>query len=241
MKITGRPRCTRPVERCTRRSTTRRCWCGRSPAASGWSRPAPDTYQATVTAGVASIKGTFDGEVRLTDQRPPTLHAARLRGRRPGHGERESPVTLAAGRRRHHRLTYDADAVVGGVIGGVGQRMLAGVAKRPPASSSPPSTRSSPARRRSRRGLRGSARAATPSGGPAAPARPGRACTRARAPPRAPGSRAGSSPPGVVLGRGRGAARRPGRRLPGPPRPGALSRMRAFTAAAVQVAPVPGR
>ena len=28
------------------------------------------------------------------------------------------------------RLEYDADAVVGGVIGGVGQRMLTGVAKK---------------------------------------------------------------------------------------------------------------
>src|SRR5215475_9949021 len=39
----------------------------------------PDTFKATVAAGVASIKGTFDGAVTLSDQQPPdsmTLHAS---------------------------------------------------------------------------------------------------------------------------------------------------------------------
>ena len=39
-------------------------------------------------------------------------------------------VTLADAEDGATRLDYDADAVVGGVIGGVGQRMLAGVAKK---------------------------------------------------------------------------------------------------------------
>jgi hypothetical protein len=39
-------------------------------------------------------------------------------------------VRLAPGDDGTTVLSYDADAVVGGMIGGVGQRMLAGVAKR---------------------------------------------------------------------------------------------------------------
>ena len=39
-------------------------------------------------------------------------------------------MTLADADGGATRLDYDADAVVGGVIGGVGQRMLAGVAKK---------------------------------------------------------------------------------------------------------------
>jgi len=91
----------------------------------------PDTYKATVAAGVASIKGTFDGDVRLADQRPPhsfTLHASGAGA--PGTVTAEARVTLAPAESGGTRLTYDADATIGGVIGGVGQRMLTGVAKK---------------------------------------------------------------------------------------------------------------
>ncbi|MGH8823655.1 MAG: SRPBCC family protein [Jiangellaceae bacterium] len=91
----------------------------------------PDYYRATVTAGVASIKGTYAGEVRLSDQAEPdsfVLHAAGAGA--PGTVSADVRVTLATADDGSTRLDYDADAVVGGAIGGVGQRMLAGVAKR---------------------------------------------------------------------------------------------------------------
>ncbi len=89
-----------------------------------------DTYQATVAAGVASIKGLFDGNVRLADQVPPgsfTLHASGAGA--PGTVSAVARVSLAE-EDGGTLLRYDADATIGGVIGGVGQRMLAGVAKR---------------------------------------------------------------------------------------------------------------
>lgn len=91
----------------------------------------PDTFKATVTAGVAAIKGTFDGDVRLADQRAPsalTLHASGAGV--PGTVTAVARVTLEPVDSGHTRLRYDADATVGGVIGGVGQRMLTGVARR---------------------------------------------------------------------------------------------------------------
>ncbi len=91
----------------------------------------PDSYRATVTAGVASIKGTYAGEVRLTDQSEPdsfVLHATGAGA--PGTVNADVRVNLADADGGATRLDYDADAVVGGVIGGVGQRMLAGVAKK---------------------------------------------------------------------------------------------------------------
>jgi carbon monoxide dehydrogenase subunit G len=91
----------------------------------------PDSYRATVTAGVASIKGTYAGEVRLSDQAEPDsfmLHASGAGA--PGTVSADVRVTLAAADNGTTRLDYDADAVVGGAIGGVGQRMLAGVAKK---------------------------------------------------------------------------------------------------------------
>ncbi len=91
----------------------------------------PDTYKATVAAGVASIKGMFDGEVRLTKQSAPdsfTLHASGAGA--PGTVSAIAQVTLASNSSGGTLLRYDADATIGGVIGGVGQRMLSGVAKK---------------------------------------------------------------------------------------------------------------
>ena len=91
----------------------------------------PDSYRATVNAGVASIKGTYSGEVRLTDQAEPdsfVLHASGAGT--PGTVTADVRVNLADADGGATRLDYDAEAVVGGMIGGVGQRMLVGVAKK---------------------------------------------------------------------------------------------------------------
>lgn len=91
----------------------------------------PDAYRMTVTAGVASIKGVYQGDVSLTDQDPPgafTLHASGAGA--PGTVTADVRVTLRAEGDAGTWLDYDADAVVGGMIGGVGQRVLSGVAKK---------------------------------------------------------------------------------------------------------------
>ncbi len=90
----------------------------------------PDAYKMTVTAGVASIKGTYLGQVRLADKHEPTsyvLHASGSGG--PGTVSAECLVRLSPDG-EGTTLSYDADAVIGGVIAGVGQRVLAGVAKK---------------------------------------------------------------------------------------------------------------
>jgi carbon monoxide dehydrogenase subunit G len=91
---------------------------------------APDTYAMTIRAGVASIKGTYAGQVALSDPEPP--HAFTLRAQGQG-----APGTIDATVRVRlseadggTRVDYDADAIVGGMIGGVGQRMLASVGKK---------------------------------------------------------------------------------------------------------------
>lgn len=90
-----------------------------------------DRYRMTVTAGVASIKGTYDGTVALTDQQPPGSFTLRAKGSgAPGTVDATCRVTLSEAGDGTTRLAYDADAVVGGAVGGVGQRMLTGVAKK---------------------------------------------------------------------------------------------------------------
>lgn len=91
----------------------------------------PDAYRMTVSAGVAAIKGTYLGDVRLTDSQPPESFVLRASGRGgPGTVDADVTVTLAGQDDGHTRLDYDADAAVGGAVGGVGQRMLTGVARK---------------------------------------------------------------------------------------------------------------
>ena len=90
-----------------------------------------DAYAMTVAAGVGSIKGVYDGHVRLADHQEPgsfTLHAQGAGA--AGTIGAEVAVTLIDAPGGGTALTYDADATVGGMIGGVGQRMLTGVSKR---------------------------------------------------------------------------------------------------------------
>ncbi|NUR15722.1 MAG: carbon monoxide dehydrogenase subunit G [Dermatophilaceae bacterium] len=91
----------------------------------------PDHYAMTVTAGVAAIKGTYDGEVSLRDPQHPESFTMKASGAgSPGTVDADVVVRLAPAASGGTDLTYDADAAVGGVIGGVGQRMLAGVTKK---------------------------------------------------------------------------------------------------------------
>ena len=91
----------------------------------------PDEYAMVVSVGVGSIKGVYKGRVRLADQRAPhsfTLHAAGAGG--PGTVSAQCRILLVDTPDGVAHVEYDADAVVGGMVAGVGQRMLTGVAKK---------------------------------------------------------------------------------------------------------------
>jgi carbon monoxide dehydrogenase subunit G len=89
-----------------------------------------NAYAMTVTAGASAIKGTYAGSCTLSDLVPHESLVMRLQGAgapgtvdatvRVGFAEADGTTTIS----------YDADAVVGGMVGGVGQRMLASVSRR---------------------------------------------------------------------------------------------------------------
>jgi carbon monoxide dehydrogenase subunit G len=88
----------------------------------------PDEYEATVKVGVPAVRGTYHGRVKMVDLEPPkgyTLIASGQGG--SGTIQATARITLTAEDSRTS-VRYDADAQVGGVIAGVGQRMLGGVA-----------------------------------------------------------------------------------------------------------------
>src|SRR6187551_630754 len=127
MKITGEATVAAPVERVWWALNDPSVLVRTIPGCLQLEETGPDAYRMTVTAGVAAIKGTYDGEVRITDQQEPdrfVLHASGAGA--PGTVSADVVVTLVSDGDAT-RLAYDADAVVGGVLGGVGQRMIASV------------------------------------------------------------------------------------------------------------------
>ena len=89
-----------------------------------------NAYAMTVTAGVASIKGTYAGSCQLGDLVEHESLVMKLDGAgAPGTiGATVNVRFIPEG--SSTRVSYDADAVVGGMIGGVGQRMLTSVSRR---------------------------------------------------------------------------------------------------------------
>ena len=89
-----------------------------------------DTYDVTVTAGVASITGTYVGRVALSEPDPPRSFVLRAQGQGVP-GTVDATVTVRLSQNDGATLIdYDADTVVGGMIGGVGQRMLGAAARK---------------------------------------------------------------------------------------------------------------
>src|SRR5881396_2789863 len=89
----------------------------------------PDEYKATLKIGVAAVKGTFEGKVRLLDKKPPESYRLSAEGSGgPGFVRADTLITLTE-IEGGTNVAYSADVQVGGLIAGVGQRMLGGVSK----------------------------------------------------------------------------------------------------------------
>lgn len=89
----------------------------------------PNSYSTTMKAGVGSIKGIFNGTVRLEDLRPPEHFRMIVDGKgTPGFAkgtgdlglEDQGDTTL---------VRYSGDLQLGGTIASVGQRMIQASAK----------------------------------------------------------------------------------------------------------------
>src|SRR5439155_13042063 len=88
-----------------------------------------DEYKATMKIGVAAVKGTFEGKVRITEQKPPESYRLAVEGSgAPGFVRGDTVITLADSN-GGTRVSYAADVQIGGLIAGVGQRMSGGGSK----------------------------------------------------------------------------------------------------------------
>jgi len=90
-----------------------------------------NSYAMTVTAGVAAIRGTYSGACSLSDLHPHESLVLSAQGSgAPGTIGADVQVRFTDNGDGTTGISYEADAIVGGTIGGVGQRMLGSVSKR---------------------------------------------------------------------------------------------------------------
>ncbi len=131
MKITGTSMLEAPVEQVWSAMLDPAVLARCIPGCESLTTVGEDHYAMTVTAGVAAIKGTYAGEVALADKDAPSALTMRASGAgAPGTIDADVKVRLSPSTGGGTEVTYDANASVGGSIGGVGQRMLSGVTRK---------------------------------------------------------------------------------------------------------------
>jgi uncharacterized protein len=91
----------------------------------------PASYRLTITAGVASLQGTYTGQVSLTGRQEPTSSRLAVNAAGgPGTLTADVLVQLAPSANGSTEVTYTADAIPDGMIAAVGQRLLASTANK---------------------------------------------------------------------------------------------------------------
>jgi len=91
----------------------------------------PDTYEATLEIGIAAVKGTYAGTLAITEKQAPRHYRILLNGSgAAGFMKGEGTIDLEADPGGQSTvLRWTGDIQIGGLIAGVGQRMLGGVGK----------------------------------------------------------------------------------------------------------------
>jgi uncharacterized protein len=90
-----------------------------------------DEFEATLEIGVGPIKGTFGGKILMREKNPPFSYNLVVEGSGTiGFVRGEGKLTLERSEDDKTAVLVAGDAQVGGLIAGVGQRLLEGVAKQ---------------------------------------------------------------------------------------------------------------
>ena len=89
----------------------------------------PGKFDVYLKIGIAAVKGSYKGKMEIADAEPP--HRTRLIGEGkglPGFVKGEALIQLTP-QDQDTLISYQGDVQVGGLLAGVGQRMIGGVAK----------------------------------------------------------------------------------------------------------------
>jgi carbon monoxide dehydrogenase subunit G len=91
---------------------------------------APDAYRVVLELKVAAVGGSFEGAIALHDKEPPTSCRITVSGEGSlGQGAGEAHFTIVPGEGDTSCLKYAGTGEIGGLVAGVGQRVLKSVSK----------------------------------------------------------------------------------------------------------------
>ena len=88
-----------------------------------------DHFKLVLNLKIASVGGSFEGEISLSDKQPPTHCKVAVSGAGSlGHGTGLATFSLEP-QAASCLMLYSGEGEIGGLVAGVGQRILKGVAK----------------------------------------------------------------------------------------------------------------
>jgi uncharacterized protein len=91
---------------------------------------APDAYKVEMQLRVAAVGGSFEGEIALSDKDPPRACSIKVSGAGTlGHGNGTARFELTPDGPDASRLSFQGAGEIGGLVAGVGQRILSSVSK----------------------------------------------------------------------------------------------------------------
>ena len=102
-----------------------------TPGCKRLSEIAADEYEATMEVGIGPIKGTFHGKISMKEKTPPRSYRLIVEGSgAAGFVRGEGNLTLHDEAVDQTAVQVFGDGQVGGMMAGVGQRLIEGVAKQ---------------------------------------------------------------------------------------------------------------
>jgi carbon monoxide dehydrogenase subunit G len=100
------------------------------PGCKSMTEVAPDSYKVDMQLRVAAVGGSFEGKVALHDKdEPKTCRLTVSGGGTLGHGNGEARFTIEPQPDGGCKLSYEGAGEIGGLVAGVGQRVLGSVSK----------------------------------------------------------------------------------------------------------------
>lgn len=100
------------------------------PGCKGMTEIGPDAYRIDMQLRVAAVGGSFEGEISLSDKDAPRSCSIKVSGAGTlGHGNGTARFEIEPDGEAASRLIYKGTGEIGGLVAGVGQRILAGVSK----------------------------------------------------------------------------------------------------------------
>lgn len=88
----------------------------------------PDEFEATLSIGIAAVRGTYKGKLRITERTPPERYGVQVEGSGAPGFVRATGLLELVDRGNETEVRWSGDVQVGGALT-IGSRMIPGIAR----------------------------------------------------------------------------------------------------------------